>query len=277
MNTVIVKPQNEILRNHIEYFLFLKKSDNNLLNYATFPNSNICLAIYKENHIHYPNVPNYNDCVITKGSSLFSSRLYGFHKRPFQVHMNCSIDQICIVFYPAALRAFTHESYADLMKSDQVFDIFTAKDDYFLESLFEENDPTQRAEKLEQLLLKNLKFEVSAKIKTAFQLISKQTPADLAIESLAKKLGMSTPTLFRLFKDQLGQNPKSYLKTLRFRQVLHEILHKKNNTLTSMTFASQFYDQAHFIHEIKSFTGYAPKQLSAKASIQQDALVWIYE
>jgi len=114
MKTVIVKPQNEILKKHIEYFLFLKKSDDNLLNYSTFPNNNICLAIYKENHIHYNNVPNYNECVITKGNSLFSSRLYGFHKRPFNVNINADLDQVCIIFYPAALRAFTHESYDDL-------------------------------------------------------------------------------------------------------------------------------------------------------------------
>ncbi|MGZ3873342.1 MAG: helix-turn-helix domain-containing protein [Mucilaginibacter sp.] len=276
MKTVIVKPQNEILRNHIEYFLFLKKSDKNFLNYSTFPNNNICLAIYKENRINYNNVPNFNDCVITKGNSFFSSRLYGFHKRPFNVNINSNLDQICIIFYPSALRAFTHESYDDLMKSDNVFDIFTVKDDYMLERIFEENELPQRAEKLEQILLKNLKFKVPDKIKEAFQIISKFNHDGLAIESLAKKLEISTPTLFRLFKNHLGQNPKSFLKTIRFRYALNEIIYKNNNTFTSITFSSQFYDQAHFIHEIKSFSGYSPKQLFEKASIQQDALVWIY-
>jgi len=164
------------------------------------------------------------------------------------------------------------------MKSDHVFDIFTPKDDYILERIFEENEFPQRAEKLEQILLKNLKFKVPDKIKEAFQIISEYNHDDLAIESLAKKLEISTPSLFRLFKNHLGQNPKSFLKTIRFRYALNEILNKNknNNTLTGIAFSSQFYDQAHFIHEIKSFSGYSPKQLFDKACIQQDALVWIY-
>ncbi|RZJ27603.1 MAG: AraC family transcriptional regulator [Chryseobacterium sp.] len=277
METEILKPRNEILRNYVEYFLFLRKPDNKLLNYSTFPNANICLAIYRENHIDYNHLANNNDCIITEGNSFFSSRLYGFHKRPFNVNINSALDQICIIFHPSALRAFTHESYDDLMKSDNVFDIFKDKDDYVLESIFEEKDFARRAEQLEQILLKNLKFKVPDKMKEAFQLISKSKNDDLAIETLAKKLEISTPTLFRLFKNHLGQNPKSYLKTVRFRHALEEILHNNNSTLTNITFSSQFYDQSHFIHEIKSFSGYSPKQLSDKASIQQDALVWIYK
>ncbi|RZJ78847.1 MAG: AraC family transcriptional regulator, partial [Chryseobacterium sp.] len=269
MKTVIVKPTNEILKSHIEYFLFLKKSDSNPLSYSTFPNNNICLAIYRENHINYNNALNANECAITKGNSFFSSRLYGFHKRPFNVNINSNLDQICIIFYPAALRAFTKESYDDLLKSDDVFDIFTAKDRPMLESIFEEKEFSKRAEKLEQLLLNNLKFKVPDKVKEAFQVISKYSQHDLAIENLAKKLEISTPTLFRLFKNHLGQNPKSYLRTLRFRHALSGILNNNDSTLTSISFSSQFYDQPHFIHEIKSFSGYSPKQLSDKASIQQ--------
>lgn len=72
-------------------------------------------------------MPSYNDCLKTRGNSFFSSRLYGFHKRPFNVNINSDLDHICIVFYPSALRAFTHEFYDNLMKLDNVFDIFTTE------------------------------------------------------------------------------------------------------------------------------------------------------
>lgn len=53
METIIIKPINEILKKYVQYFLFLRKSDSNLINYTTFPNSNLCLAIYRQNSVNY--------------------------------------------------------------------------------------------------------------------------------------------------------------------------------------------------------------------------------
>ena len=273
MKSVIIKPKNEILKKHIQYFLFFKKSDCRVLNYTTFPNNNICLAIYKENNIHYNNHSNQNNCVISQGNKNFISRFYGFHKMPFNVHINSNLDQICIIFNPAALRFFTHETYEDLMGSDNVFNIFTTKDKYILEQIFEENEFSKRAEKLEQLLLNNLNYTVSDKLKEALYIADNHT--DITVEMLAKKLKISTPTLFRLFKNHLGQNPKTYLKTVRFRNVLNEILNKQD-TLTSIAYSNMFYDQAHCINDFKVFSGNSPKQLMDKISIKQNNLAWIY-
>lgn len=52
---------------------FFNKADHNALNYNTFPNKNL------------------------EGRGNFVSRLYGFHKMPFQVSINAFLDQICIV------------------------------------------------------------------------------------------------------------------------------------------------------------------------------------
>lgn len=275
MKSIIIKPKNELLKKHVHYFLFFKKSDNEPLHYTTFPNNNLCLAIYKENTIYYNNLSSQNNCSITPGNRNFTSRFYGFHKKPFTVDINSSLDQICIIFNPSALRAFSSESYENLISSDTAFDIFTSKDDYALEQLFEEVQFAKRAEILEQLLLKNLKYAVPDKLKEALYLISTYNSDNLTVEMLAKKLEISTPTLFRLFKNHLGQNPKSYLKTIRFRNTLDEILNKQN-TLTNIAYVNQFYDQAHFVHDFKTLSGYSPKQLFEKVSVQQNDLAWIY-
>lgn len=275
MKSIIIKPKNELLKRHVQYFLFFKKSGNEPLHYTTFPNNNLCLAIYKENTIHYNNVSSQNNCIIASGNKNFTSRFYGFHKMPFTVDINSSLDQICIIFNPSALRAFSSESYENLISSDSAFDIFTSRDDYALEQLFEEVEFQERAEQLEQLLLKNLKYTVPDKLKEALHLVSTYNSDNLTVEILAKKLQVSTPTLFRLFKNHLGQNPKSYLKTIRFRNTLDEILNKQN-TLTNIAYVNQFYDQAHFVHDFKTFSGYSPKQLFEKVSVQQNDLAWIY-
>lgn len=274
MKSVIIKPKNELLKLYIQYFLFFNKTNSDFLNYTTFPNNNLCLAIYKENDINYINHSNQNNCKITKGNKNFTTRFYGFHKMPFNVDINSCLEQICIIFKPSALRAFTYESYTDLMNSDNFFDIFTTKDSTILEQIFEENEYAKKAEKLEDILLNNLHFEIPLKLQEALHLISIGCN-NVTVEILAKKLEMSTSSLFRLFKNNLGQNPKSYLKTIRFRNTLSEII-KNQNTLTSIAHFNQYFDQSHFINDFKCFSGYSPNQLLDKISIEQNDLAWIY-
>lgn len=276
MKSVIIKPKNELLKKHIQYFLFFNKTEKDFINYTTFPNNNLCLAIYKENDIHYINQSKNNNCIITKGNKNYTSRFYGFHTMPFTVDINSCLDQICIIFYPSALRAFTNEPYTDLMNLDNFYDVFSTKDTIVLEEIFEENELSKKADKLEHLLLTNLNYELPNKLKEALHLISKYNNDSFTVEILARKLEISTSSLFRLFKNYVGQNPKSYLKTIRFRNSLNEIL-KNQRSLTSIAHLNHYYDQAHFINDFKSFSGYPPNQLYDKISVQQNDLAWIYK
>ena len=195
---------------------------------------------------------------------------------PFQVDINSSLDQVCIIFYPSALRAFTTASYDDLMCSDSVFEtVFSKKNTFVLEQLFEEEDFNKRTEILEALLLKKLNNEIPYKLKEALHLIATNNSENFSIETLAKTMEVSDSSLFRLFKNNLGQNPKSYLKTVRFRNILDEIKTGKH-THTEIETLNQYYDQAHFIKDFKIFTGNTPKKLIEKVSVQQEDLTWIY-
>ena len=236
MNSVIIKPKNKILKKYVQYFLFFEKANNKFLTYTTFPNSNLCLAIYKENKISFNNQSNL--CEVNAGHA-FTSRFYGFHKRPFQVNIDSSLDQICIIFHPTALRAFTKESYDDLLLSDSAFNDIFFYDQNILEMIFEINDLSKRAEGLEILLLEKLKDSISDQMKEALMFINQNNM--MSINELSKNLKMSEATLFRLFKNNLGQNPKSYLKTLRFRNVLNDLTQSKNS-LTTVSYQNQFYD-----------------------------------
>lgn len=275
MESVIIKPKNELLKKHIQYFLFFKKTDQSLLHYTTFPNNNLCLAIYRQNNINYITDLTKNSCQITAGNKNFTTRIYGFHKMPFTVNIECYIDQICIIFKPSALRFFTRMPYDDLIDSDDFFDVLSYNDDTVLEQIFEENEFSRKADKLEHLLLTNLKYEVPSKFKEALYLISCDINCSLTVDTLSKNLDISTSSLFRLFKNNLGQNPKSYLKTVRFRSSLNEILNSQK-TLTNVAYINQYFDQSHFINDFKSFSGYSPNQLIDKISLQQNQLVWIY-
>lgn len=275
MHSVVIRPKNEKLQQYVQYFLFFSKADDQTLNYTTFPNNNLCLALYRQNEISYIKDSSSNNCVVATGNSSFSSRFYAFHKTPFQVNIHGSLDQICIVFHPAALRAFTSESYECLTNSSNVFeDVFSSKNAFFLEQLFAEESFMERAQMIELLLLKNMNNDIPAKLKEALWLLSNSNDEGLFVETLAQKLELSEPSLFRLFKNHLGQNPKTYLKTMRFRSVLNKMIYSQSND-ANKTYLGQYYDQAHFIKEFKKFSGYSPKHLMAQLAPQQNGFVWI--
>lgn len=279
METVIIKPVSESLKQYVEYFLFLRKSDSRLTNYTTFPNTNLCLAIYRQNSVSYTSDISINHCIIEQGSKSFTSRIYGFHNMPFNVSIDTHIDQICIVFHPAALRAFTGEKFSDMWGNNAAFEqIFGSSALHSLEKTFEQDTPQARAGELEKILLNKLHGDVPSKIQEALHHINlaNTTNCEVSVETLCKKLEISDTTLFRLFKNHIGQNAQKFLKTIRFRQALSGILEQKNS-LTELGYRSHYYDQAHFIRDFKSLAGHTPKGLVNQISVQQKDLAWIYK
>lgn len=279
MNAYLIKPENSQLRNYIQYFLFFKKEDSETVKYTTFPNTNLCLAVYKNNSVEYDKANDINNCTVSYGKKIFTSRLYGFHKMPFQVSVKSSLDQICILFHPLALRFFTKESYENLFKCDDVFSyIFRLKQTDFLESLYDEKNLAQRANLLESRFLQILNSaKISPQMREALELISTMSNKQLSVEMIAKKLDINESTLFRLFANNIGQNPKTFLKTFRFRQTLNEVIKTGKTNFTQIAYDNYFFDQAHFIKDFKTFTGHTPKELNKRISVKEKELVWFYQ
>jgi len=279
METIILRPENELLKKYVEYFLFLKKSDHNLINYTTFPNSNLCLAIYKQNKVTYVNDGKNNICSIAVGENRFSSRIYGFHTSPFKVNLQGELDQVCIIFHAAALGAFTGESLDGIGTTNRaVEDFLQFKDGFLLEQVFDEHHPVLRARLLEKALVGKLNDRIPYRLWEALEHIrlASYSGQDTVIELLCKKLGISDTTLYRLFKTHLGQNPQQFLKTVRFRRALPVLLGKEA-PLTQIGLDHNYYDQAHFIKDFRAFAGLPPKKLQGKVSLAQDQLAWIFE
>lgn len=90
------------------------------------------------------------------------------------------------------------------------------------------------------------------------------SPNQQSIEQIAAKVGYSQKHLIKLFKDYVGLTPKGFLKITRFQKAIEEIATAKEADWTKIAFDSGFYDQAHFINDFKSFSGFTPKQYMQK-------------
>ena len=76
---------------------------------------------------------------------------------------------------------------------------------------------------------------------------------------LSDTLGFSQRHCERIFRETVGFNTRLYSKILRFENCLNKIT-KKTNNFTDVALNSGYYDQAHFNHDFKHFSGFTPTQ-----------------
>lgn len=112
------------------------------------------------------------------------------------------------------------------------------------------------------------------KLKEILHLTGTDVQGTLTIRDLSKKAGVSEATLYRLFVDYLGQGPKAYLKTIRFRKVLTPLM-RNGHAIDRTHYLNAFYDQAHFIKDFRTFSGYTPRALAKLVSLEGNELAWV--
>lgn len=79
------------------------------------------------------------------------------------------------------------------------------------------------------------------------------------IGALSDQYYLSTRQFERKFKEYAGFAPKTYSRIIRFQSALKEY-GNQNKSLTEIAYQCGYYDQSHFIHDFKEFSGYHPRQ-----------------
>ncbi|MBK8520473.1 MAG: helix-turn-helix domain-containing protein [Chitinophagaceae bacterium] len=90
------------------------------------------------------------------------------------------------------------------------------------------------------------------------------SPNQMSIEEIAGKVGYSQKHLIKLFKDNVGLTPKGFLKVIRFQKAIEEIAAAKQINWTGIAYECGYYDQAHFINDFKTFSGFTPEEYLQK-------------
>jgi AraC-like DNA-binding protein len=75
-------------------------------------------------------------------------------------------------------------------------------------------------------------------------------------------------SLDRHFKDEIGISPKELLNIFRINKAIRLIFDNPDCDLTRISYLSGYYDQSHFIKEIKKITGISPRHLQERGTIK---------
>jgi AraC-like DNA-binding protein len=92
-----------------------------------------------------------------------------------------------------------------------------------------------------------------------------QNIGSIHVKSLPEHLKISERQFERRFRQTVGVSPQFYIRTKRFNEAVRLMKTGQFEALTAVAHALDFYDQSHFIREIKAFSGMTPKSLSHKA------------
>jgi len=274
MRAIIHKPST-ILAEYIDYFLFLENESGQGF-YKTFPNTNICLAFYKSNSVQWDKTRNF--CDITESDQTGVNKLFAFHRRPFSVAYSGKVEQVCILFKMETISFFTHTPIHEIDKEDDpVRQLFGKDARSFIEQLFSHPTKREQIEVLESYLVKKFTMPLQKEQEyiRALEELKRNCPEEKNIVNfLSGGLNVNPSTLYRRFLSLFGQSPQDIYKTIRFRRTLYDLLSKKQ-ALTKTAYDNNFFDQSHFIKDIRQFTGESPGRLLKNIADVQGTLLWV--
>ncbi len=122
-------------------------------------------------------------------------------------------------------------------------------------------DNLERIGIIEDFLIRRLrhKKELDLLVKSTIQTIT-ATKGNFSINQYAEQIGYNRRAILRKFTQSVGLNPKQYARIIRLQATLKTLSSKQVDSLTRLAYENNYFDQAHFIKEFKSFTGHTPKQ-----------------
>lgn len=149
------------------------------------------------------------------------------------------------------------ELHNQVVSSDEIWGI-AALD--LRDQLLEAETPEARFLILEKFLLTRAGDSLALHPAVAFALQHFQGVSQTQkISDVTGELGLSSRRFIQVFREQVGMTPKVFCRIVRFQEVLRLIGKRQNVDWTDIALACGYYDQAHFIHDFRAFSGLNPK------------------
>ena len=96
-----------------------------------------------------------------------------------------------------------------------------------------------------------------------------RVPTTKSIAAVTDTIGLSAKLFIERFKIEVGMTPKRYCRIRRLQRALRMTNRGRHVDWTRVALDSGYFDQAHFIHDFRSFAGVTPTAYqSARTSFQ---------
>jgi AraC-like DNA-binding protein len=155
-------------------------------------------------------------------------------------------------FRPGCAAAFLRIPLAEITDTRVALgDLWKDWDDGLLEN------SSALVSRLEQELLRRLDPERDRRVAAAVAMICSNA-AEVRIDDVAQRVGISRQHLARQFRYHVGVSPKMFARVMRFRALLSAIDLQENVDWCDAAVSHGYYDQSHLINEFRALAGIAP-------------------
>lgn len=131
--------------------------------------------------------------------------------------------------------------------------------------LLEATTPRARFEVLERALCKELSRGLNSHAAVGFALRRFMTDPHVAtVAGVTEQIGLSPKRFIQVFRDQTGFTPKVFCRIRRFQQALDFMDGCKSVEWPQVALDCGYFDQAHFNHDFRAFSGINPTSYLAR-------------
>ena len=179
----------------------------------------------------------------------FNISLIGLETKPKLLSTQAISIFFAVSFNPLAVEYILKHSIADIRNSERIL-----PDTFWDFSVNDLDDFETFCRKISQRIQSLLPKEIDERKRRLFELIF-NTNGEISVKELSEKVFWSSRQINQYFNQQFGLSLKAYCNILRFQASLSQI---KEGELFPQR---NYYDQSHFIKEIKKHSGASPKEL----------------
>jgi AraC-like DNA-binding protein len=130
------------------------------------------------------------------------------------------------------------------------------------ERLAAASNMARRVALVEEFLLGRLQTQRKVEVEPLVRAVWRRG-GNVRVADLCAELGLGERTLERMFATAVGMPPSSFIRLNRFLHACTRLRRGGWTSLTRLAHDCGYYDQAHFIADVKAFSGMTPRELVA--------------
>jgi AraC-like DNA-binding protein len=168
------------------------------------------------------------------------------------------------VFKPGGAFPFFKLPAGELQDTDVSLDtLWGAEASLLREQLLEAKTPEAKFAAFEHAFLNRMAASLDPHPAVRFAVCNFRRVPNRAISAVTDQIGLSERRFIQLFARQVGLTPKLYCRVQRFQRVLRHIARSASIDWAEIALTCGYFDQAHFIHDFRAFSGINPSSYVA--------------
>jgi AraC-like DNA-binding protein len=179
-----------------------------------------------------------------------------------------------VVFRPGGAFPFFKPPAAELQNTEASLDNLWGPEAAWLrEQLLAAKTPEAKFAIGERALLKKILKPLEPHPAVRFAVDRFRQRPDRTISTVTDQIGLSERRFIQVFADQVGLTPKLYCRVQRFQRALRDMSRCQDIDWTEIALGCGYFDQAHFNHDFRAFSGINPSTYVANRTQFQNHVV----